>query len=114
VGENVTRQPAVELPCPNGAEHTIPDTSLGLMEWASKMARTHDQVKCAGCGLYQVWVRRPPGALAPCWQCALPKVDPATLAKDEDPICPQCRVEVAEREEVEQRERLARRWAEAT
>lgn len=108
------RPVAVEPPCPNQAEHTTPDPSLGLMEWASKMARTHDQVKCAGCGLYRIWVRRPPGALAPCWQCAQPKVDPATLAKDEDPICPQCRVEVAERRESERIERLARRWAEAT
>lgn len=105
---------APEPPCPNEAEHTPTADDMGPMEWASKMARTHDQVKCAGCGLYKIWTRRPPGSLAPCWWCTLPKVDPATLRDGDDPICPGCRVEIAQRREAERQQRVLARWADAT
>lgn len=28
-------------------------------EWAEKKAKTHDQIRCPGCGLFKVWVKRP-------------------------------------------------------
>lgn len=103
-----------ETPCPNRAQHTPTPADVGLMEWASKMSRTHEQIKCPGCGLYKIWARRPPGMLATCWWCTLPKVDPAALGKDDEPICPECRVVIALRREAERRERVLLRWADAT
>ena len=30
----------------------------GGHDWAAKMARTHKQERCSGCGLFQIWVPR--------------------------------------------------------
>ena len=42
--------------CPNAAEHTYgPDRYLSWHEWAARMARTHAQSRCTGCGYYVIW-----------------------------------------------------------
>ncbi len=40
-------------PCPQGY--------LQWFAWAAKMARTHKQVRCGGCGRFKVWVPRKGG-----------------------------------------------------
>ena len=35
-----------------------PDGYLARIEWADRMADTHDQRPCSGCGLWAVWVPR--------------------------------------------------------
>jgi hypothetical protein len=43
-------------PCPRETEHTpSPSGYLAWHEWAEDMSKTHDQVKCQGCGLYSIW-----------------------------------------------------------
>jgi len=43
-------------PC---AAHTPQPTGyLEWHEWADKKAKTHRQVRCPGCGLFQIWVRK--------------------------------------------------------
>ena len=45
-----------EPPCPNMEDHTAcPDGYLQWSAWAKKMAKTHKQRKCAGCGRYSIW-----------------------------------------------------------
>ena len=40
-------------------KHTqCPSGYLEWHEWAERMTRTHEQRRCAGCGLWAVWVRR--------------------------------------------------------
>ena len=49
--------------CPNGAEHT--PSPLGYLEWhawAERMAKTHYQVRCTGCGLWTNWLPKTPKA----------------------------------------------------
>lgn len=48
-----------EADCPGFIDHTpSPPGYLEWHEWAKKMGRTHRQIKCAGCGLYKIWVPR--------------------------------------------------------
>lgn len=43
--------------CPNAAEHTEhPRGYLEHGEWAEEMLKTHRQVKCKGCNLWEIWV----------------------------------------------------------
>jgi hypothetical protein len=35
-----------------------PDSYLHWHDWASRMGRTHMQLRCAGCGLYKIWVKK--------------------------------------------------------
>ena len=52
--------------CPIYEYHT--DGPEGYMEWfrwADQMQQTHKQVRCPGCGLYAIWVRREPGEAPP-------------------------------------------------
>jgi hypothetical protein len=43
--------------CPDVAAHTpCPSSYLGWHEWAEKMAKTHRQKRCPGCGLFVIWV----------------------------------------------------------
>ena len=46
-------------PCPNEREHTSGPGDYGAWsEWAKRMAKTHDQLACPGCGLFKIWKRR--------------------------------------------------------
>jgi hypothetical protein len=41
-------------------EHTpCPEGYLEWHSWAKRMAKTHRQVRCPGCGLWKVWVLKP-------------------------------------------------------
>lgn len=43
----------------NACKHHTPDQPTGYIAWfgwAQRMSKTHRQIKCEGCGLYQVWV----------------------------------------------------------
>ena len=44
--------------CPNIGLHTPAPLGYGAWhDWAERMSRTHRQRRCAGCGLFQIWVR---------------------------------------------------------
>ena len=44
-------------PCPNQDAHTpCPEDYVGWHGWAEKMAATHDQQECPGCGKWAIWV----------------------------------------------------------
>lgn len=46
--------------CPNVKDHTpSPEGYMPWMDWAERMAKTHKQVKCPGCGLWAVWIKKP-------------------------------------------------------
>lgn len=46
--------------CPNRKQHTPhPEGYLAHAAWAEKKLKTHKQIKCPGCGLWAIWVRRP-------------------------------------------------------
>lgn len=46
-------------PCQNAANHTpVPFGYIARAEWAERMAKTHRQTKCPGCGLWMIWVPR--------------------------------------------------------
>ena len=48
---------ADETPCPNAAKHTPhPKGYVDHATWGYEMLRTHRQVRCAGCGLWAIWV----------------------------------------------------------
>lgn len=50
---------ADEAECPDLMHHTpCPKGYLEWHAWAREMARTHRQVKCAGCGLYAIWIAK--------------------------------------------------------
>ena len=43
--------------CPDKDQHTpCPDGYMAWFDWADRMAETHKQIKCKGCGLYTIWV----------------------------------------------------------
>lgn len=43
--------------CPNADQHTpAPSSYTGWHHWATRMSRTHNQVRCPGCGLYEIWI----------------------------------------------------------
>lgn len=45
--------------CPHFEDHTpAPSDYIQWHEWAEKMAKTHKQRRCPGCGLYAIWERR--------------------------------------------------------
>lgn len=45
--------------CPHFEGHTpAPEGYLQWHAWAAKMAKTHKQRKCAGCGRYEIWEQR--------------------------------------------------------
>lgn len=45
------------LTCPNAAAHTPePKGYLAWHAWAARMAETHHQIRCSGCGRYAIWV----------------------------------------------------------
>lgn len=49
--------PHRDPPCPQAAKHTpCPTSYSGWHDWADRMARTHDQVRCDGCGKFAIWV----------------------------------------------------------
>jgi hypothetical protein len=34
------------------------DAERRLDAWAKRMARTHRQIRCSGCGLWTIWVQK--------------------------------------------------------
>jgi hypothetical protein len=45
--------------CPQAWQHTpAPTFYVAWHLWAEQMGRTHDQSRCAGCGLFRIWTRR--------------------------------------------------------
>lgn len=49
------------LLCPNIENHTVcPDGYLQWLSWVERMAKTHRQRKCAGCGRYEIWEPKEP------------------------------------------------------
>lgn len=50
--------------CPNKENHTKhPDGYLEYANWAEEMMKTHYQVKCPGCDLYEIWLPKVEGKL---------------------------------------------------
>lgn len=50
--------------CPHFEDHTeSPSGYLQWHAWAEKMARTHRQVKCGGCGKWSIWIPKRTTAL---------------------------------------------------
>lgn len=48
--------PGRENLCPHFEDHAWqPEGYIQWHAWAEKMAKTHRQSKCAGCGLYVIW-----------------------------------------------------------
>ena len=46
----------MDRPCPNFEDHTQqPEGYIQWHAWAEKMAKTHKQRKCPGCGKYAIW-----------------------------------------------------------
>ena len=50
--------PTVPTP-PAKCKHTkCPECYVEWYYWAEKMKKTHKQIKCKGCGLWSIWVKR--------------------------------------------------------
>ncbi len=55
----VRRVTATQPPCPRASKHTKhPAGYLQKYSWARRKVRTHRQVRCEGCGLFVIWVRK--------------------------------------------------------
>ena len=53
-------RPEPDPPCPQADQHTpAPRSYLAWHAWAEQKARTHNQQRCTGCGLYRIWTPRP-------------------------------------------------------
>jgi hypothetical protein len=53
------RKPTKPNECPNAAKHTPhPSGYIEHEEWARKKMKTHKQVKCPGCGRFEIWVKK--------------------------------------------------------
>lgn len=40
-------------------DHTpCPEGYIAWHEWAEKKSKTHKQVKCEGCGLFKIWIKK--------------------------------------------------------
>ena len=47
--------------CPATASHNLgPARYLAWHEWAERMAETHVQTRCPGCGLWCIWTPKEP------------------------------------------------------
>lgn len=56
-------RPSIDDPdeCPNRAAHTYaPRAYTAWHHWASRMNRTHRQIRCEGCGRFRIWIPRTP------------------------------------------------------
>ena len=48
-----------ERDCPNVRKHTPrPEGYLEWHYWAGEKVKTHRQIRCPGCGLLRIWVKR--------------------------------------------------------
>jgi len=48
-----------ERACPEAHLHTkCPEGYAAWHEWTGRMGKTHKQIKCTGCGLYKIWVKK--------------------------------------------------------
>ncbi len=46
--------------CPHFEDHTqSPEGYIQWHAWAETMSKTHEQIKCACCGFYAIWVPKP-------------------------------------------------------
>ena len=58
----VTRAPAdgwlllKEHDCPLRSQHRSPPSLFAFDDWAKELAKTHRQMRCAGCHRWAVWV----------------------------------------------------------
>ncbi len=53
---NPPMTPTEAQPCDN---HTYGPTGyIGWHDWAERKSKTHKQLKCKGCGLYKIWVKK--------------------------------------------------------
>jgi hypothetical protein len=59
-GPHFVRSPD-ETDCPGFADHTVsPKGYLAWHDWAKRTDLTHRQVRCQRCGLYAIWLPKPP------------------------------------------------------
>lgn len=50
---------AKKMPCKNAHKHTPqPEGYVEWHEWAIRTLKLYRQVKCRGCGLYKIWVKK--------------------------------------------------------
>ena len=57
---DLTPVPDTSSACPDRRRHTpAPTGYLAWHEWAERKSRTHEPVRCDGCGLYAIWRRKP-------------------------------------------------------
>lgn len=48
-----------EKGCPHADRHAIaPEGYIAWHSWAARMAKTHTQKRCPGCGLWKIWIPR--------------------------------------------------------
>lgn len=46
-------------PGPNAEAHTVsPEGYIAWHDWAQRMAQTHRQRKCPGCGRWEIWTAK--------------------------------------------------------
>lgn len=83
--QTITRMPAYgwlnlePQDCPLRAQHTpSPDGYLAWQDWAEAKAKTHRQMRCAGCHRWSVWV--PKGG-----STVLNGIDAVVIATGRDP-----------------------------
>jgi hypothetical protein len=54
-----TRKMTLAPNCPKENLHTpTPEGYIQHAEWADQRMKTHTQIKCPGCGLYAIWIKR--------------------------------------------------------
>lgn len=54
-----TLRPRPGSDCPKASQHTPnPSGYIDWCNWADEMSKTHKQIRCDGCGLWSIWVKR--------------------------------------------------------
>lgn len=58
-GEEMKKKPKKVNPvCEESHTKNVPTGYVAFALWAEEKAKTHNQIKCKGCGHYQVWVKK--------------------------------------------------------